>query len=273
MKQIAKNDIFQLVAERLAFTVLEHGYGTVGRWWNATQDAMPVNRLHVLFGTGGIMRDRTGDLAFKRGLVFINPIGSSCEQIWQRDFKTFYLHFRLELYPTQDIFAGTGRTLSYTADASMLSRLIALTQSKDLRDSIEAKALCLMLIAPLIAGSAQSLRRRIAVGEKYRDVFRAIDDSVSARVPPAEYAAKLGRNARSLMRSFRSDTGFTLKAYINRCLIERARYRLIFTDMKVKDIAHELGFNDELYFSRFFKRHTRTSPADHRTHNRGIIRG
>lgn len=273
MKKIAKNDIFQLVAERLTLTVLEHGYGTVGRWWNASQDSMPVNRLHVLFGTGGIMRDRTGDLPFKRGLVFINPVGSSCEQIWQRDFKTFYLHFRLELYPTQDIFAGIGRTLSYTADTSTLEQLVTLTQSKDLRDSIEAKARCLMLIAPLITGSAASLRRRIAVGEKYRDVFRAIDDTVSARIPPAAYAAKLGQNARSLMRSFRSDTGYTLKTYINRCIIERARYRLIFTDMKVKDIAHELGFHDELYFSRFFKRHTRTSPADHRSHHTGIIRG
>ena len=40
--------------------------------------------------------------------------------------------------------------------------------------------------------------------------------------------------------------------------------RLLQTDMRVKDVAHAVGYDDPLYFSRLFKRHYGCSPSEAR---------
>lgn len=48
-----------------------------------------------------------------------------------------------------------------------------------------------------------------------------------------------------------------------RLVLEIKRY-LIYSEMPIAQIGYELGFNDPNYFSRFFKIHTKSSPADFR---------
>ena len=40
--------------------------------------------------------------------------------------------------------------------------------------------------------------------------------------------------------------------------------RLLQTDMRVKDVAHAVGYDDPLYFSRLFRRHYGCSPSEAR---------
>lgn len=47
-------------------------------------------------------------------------------------------------------------------------------------------------------------------------------------------------------------------------IIIEAKRELYLTSKPVKSIAMELGFNDEFYFSRFFKTNTNVSPTGYR---------
>lgn len=56
----------------------------------------------------------------------------------------------------------------------------------------------------------------------------------------------------------------TLSSLINDRIIMEAKRELYLTDKPVKQIARELGYEDEYYFSRFFKVNADVSPQLYR---------
>lgn len=61
---------------------------------------------------------------------------------------------------------------------------------------------------------------------------------------------------------FKNITGFTVIQYINRCRIDHAKIMLLNGELQIKDIASKVGFCDEFYFSKVFKRHVGVSPSN-----------
>ncbi|KRV81465.1 hypothetical protein AO738_21470 [Pseudomonas citronellolis] len=50
-----------------------------------------------------------------------------------------------------------------------------------------------------------------------------------------------------------------------RRLVLEAKRELAHSRQSIKAIAHDLGFSDVGYFSRFFRKHTRLSPSEFRS--------
>ena len=67
-----------------------------------------------------------------------------------------------------------------------------------------------------------------------------------------------------LSRLFKQLTNVSLTEYIGRLKYEKATRLLIETDMKIVQIATELGFETQSYFSRFFKKYAKISPQEYR---------
>ena len=87
----------------------------------------------------------------------------------------------------------------------------------------------------------------------------------------AHYADALAVPAAQLSRALAHVTGRTTKQLVtDRVMLEAARL-LRFTDLTVGEIAFRAGFEDQLYFSRAFKRHYGASP-DRRTVNNASAR-
>ncbi|BAV06673.1 AraC-like ligand binding domain-containing protein [Filimonas lacunae] len=63
---------------------------------------------------------------------------------------------------------------------------------------------------------------------------------------------------------FKRKTGFTVIEYFNHLKIQRACQYLLFTDLRIKEIAESVGLPDQHYFSRVFKKVMGVSPLDYR---------
>jgi AraC family transcriptional activator of pobA len=81
---------------------------------------------------------------------------------------------------------------------------------------------------------------------------------------PGEYADALSLSVPYLNQVIKSSTGFTVSYWIQKMIMNEARVLLSSTLNPVKDIAHELGFPDQAYFSRFFSRIQGFSPQQYR---------
>ena len=55
-----------------------------------------------------------------------------------------------------------------------------------------------------------------------------------------------------------------MKGLLTRALLQRAQQLLLTTDLRVKEVAASLGFQDEFYFTRFIKKHTGLPPSKYR---------
>jgi AraC-like DNA-binding protein len=63
---------------------------------------------------------------------------------------------------------------------------------------------------------------------------------------------------------FRQKTGFAPMEYFNQLKIQKACQYLLFTDLRIKEIAQQLGIDDPYYFSRMFTRLMGLSPKEYR---------
>lgn len=78
---------------------------------------------------------------------------------------------------------------------------------------------------------------------------------------PAAYAAMLHMTTSTLGRCVREQLGRTLTDLIRERILTHAKWQLLHTLKPVREIAAEVGFRDELYFSRLFRKATGVSPT------------
>jgi len=80
----------------------------------------------------------------------------------------------------------------------------------------------------------------------------------------SEYANMLAITPKALTRLTKVHFNKTLTDLISERIIIEAKRELYLTNKTVKEIAYELGYNDEYYFSRFFKKNADVSPQLYR---------
>ena len=92
----------------------------------------------------------------------------------------------------------------------------------------------------------------------------AIETHYRTKHSPSEYADLLSIAPKSLAKIIKQHFNKTLSAMISERIIIEAKRELYLTSKSVKEIAYELGFRDEFYFSRFFKTNADVSPQLYR---------
>lgn len=78
------------------------------------------------------------------------------------------------------------------------------------------------------------------------------------------YAQKLHIHPNYLNALIKSHTGLTAKESIQNRILLETKYLLHTTDLSIKEISNEMGFDDPTYFNVFFKRFENTTPASYR---------
>ena len=80
----------------------------------------------------------------------------------------------------------------------------------------------------------------------------------------SEYANMLAITPKALSKLTKTHYNKTLTNLISERIIIEAKRELYLTNKTIKEIAFELGYNDEYYFSRFFKKNVEISPQLYR---------
>jgi AraC-like DNA-binding protein len=110
-------------------------------------------------------------------------------------------------------------------------------------------------------GEDGSKRNRPLILQSLKD---AIEENFKVEHTVSAYAGMLNISPKSLAKVTKTHLNKTLSALISERIIIEAKRELYLTNKPVKQIAYELGYEDEYYFSRFFKVNTDVSPQLYR---------
>lgn len=102
-----------------------------------------------------------------------------------------------------------------------------------------------------------------AVALKVEKVIQYLHDNVGKRVSLAELAELVQVAPTYLARIFKETTGYTVITFFNKMKTDKAKEMMIDNNIKMKEVAQALGYSDEFYFSRLFKKIEGISPSEY----------
>ena len=97
-----------------------------------------------------------------------------------------------------------------------------------------------------------------------QDLKDAIEKDFKTKHSPSDYAKTLNISATALAKMTKTYFNKTLSELIAERIVIEAKRELYLTNKPIKQIAYDLGYDDEYYFSRFFKTNAEVSPQLYR---------
>jgi len=126
----------------------------------------------------------------------------------------------------------------------------------------------LLVLATRIKIQQQSIQETNSLNGKQlaivQNLRNAIEENFRIMHSARDYADMLHVTPIALARVTKNHFNKTLSDLITERIIVEAKRELYLTDKTVKEIAYELGYEDEYYFSRVFKVKTEISPQFYR---------
>lgn len=95
-------------------------------------------------------------------------------------------------------------------------------------------------------------------------ILGIIENNYASHLTVESLAEEVGIDRSHLFRLFKRRCGMSLKDYLIRTRMDRARDLLRRTDLPVGTVARSVGYADALYFSRLFRRRCGMSPTEFR---------
>lgn len=131
--------------------------------------------------------------------------------------------------------------------------LLKPVEADTLRETLQA---CIARIAQ---------RRDLVQEEKLsKRVIAYIDDHYREDIFLDKLAEEFGFSSKYLSSLIKKETGKNFSVYLTGLRIRRAEDLLRHTELGIKEIAASVGYADQRYFNRIFKKHTGKTPSQYR---------
>ena len=118
--------------------------------------------------------------------------------------------------------------------------------------------------APLVEHYCRDIIYTLLKEEKVHTipVLNYIEENIGKPIKNRDLSDILHCSEVSLIAHFKSLTGKTPRQYITEKRLEKAKEMLLSTDVSIAQTATLCGFDDPLYFSKVFRKHSGFSPSE-----------
>lgn len=102
--------------------------------------------------------------------------------------------------------------------------------------------------------------------EEIAKVTQYIEDNYQRKITLNSISSYVNLSLSYLCRIFKSEVGTSINNYINNLRMEKASAFITHENISVKEVAARVGIEDQLYFSRLFKKHFGVPPSEYNVH-------
>ncbi|MDR2121424.1 MAG: AraC family transcriptional regulator [Tannerella sp.] len=205
--------------------------------------------------------------------VFIIPrsephvYGSDLHDPW----SIYWIHFRGENVHMFRSVIGTVVSIKDSATSRHQDRFMlfeSMFQNLEMGygvDNLEYISFCLMYFLASIKYLPQYREiKNVKVDDVIRKSILFMKDHLEERITLNDIACFVGYSCSHLVALFTQKTSYSPMEYYNQLRIQRACSYLQFSEMKIKEIAFQLGFYDPFHFSKAFLKEMEITPREYR---------
>jgi AraC-like DNA-binding protein len=151
-----------------------------------------------------------------------------------------------------------------TFDPAAWRHLMDGTRTQGVAELLQLRGMLLSWLAIALPELDEIISRHLGTHKPFTAFFDAVEQQLGADLRISSLAIAHGSGVEAFSMAFARSTGMSPKAYVTRRLNQEALRLVINSDLKMKEIAEQLRFKDEFYFSRFFKKLNGCSPKAYR---------
>lgn len=250
----------------LHLEIYEHALYSGDRSWYYPYTISPFNRIYFMIGGNARLENQQGSFPLVPGHMYLIPCNTCYTYMCTDEIHKFYIHFNLELFPGTDLFSRFDTIKELPYSHTLLETILKEMKKESFLGLLHLKAIFWQIIYDFfLQGTRDSNYMDFFKGfYRQKSTLDYLSAHLNATLRISDLAHALNTPAHQLSRSFRSDTGYSLKKYMEEMLLQKARHLLLHTAMPICQISEHLGFTDPFYFSRFFKKHVQLSPREYR---------
>lgn len=255
-------------AERMKLELHHFAKGSYPTWAKEF-GTMAVNRFFLPYKKSENnccrIEDENDSLELIPGRAYFAPLHHKCRFMLDEELEFISIHFTLELYEGIDIFSGFHR-ICEIKDPTFFDRALKAFDEPDHFSSA-------LLLEGVVSDFAACLSCSMTTAQwesvsRFAPFKRELDYLQSrppAQVTVEELAALHGVTRECFSRKFTSLTGVSPKKFLTQVIVSRACRTLSGPVQPLRQVAAQLGFANEFYFSNFFRKHTGLSPKEYRS--------
>lgn len=251
------------MASRLDLELLEMGVAEVREWNYRGFVADPFFRLY--FVENGRTELLFADNAFQLepGNLYLLPANVPFRYVPKEFLRHRWLHFCSSTLERTPYFQRPRGVPADDAKARMVELYAWADSPENLESVMRMDIIVRQLLVPLLAAAPEDggqFERLDAFSQVIDHIDRHLDQELS--IPELAALVRMGRNEFSA--AFRHAFGTPPKQYLTQRRVGRAKVLLLRTKLRVKEVAAAVGYDNEFFFYRIFKKYAEVTPDEYR---------
>jgi len=256
------SDSFSELVNCTRLNLYNHGRIVVDERWCDDNVILSQHVLLLVKSGGGVYETPKKRLTLRAGWAFLVPmhteVSFSCSSVMEK----YYFFFRLEYHGLTDLIELNPPVHQERPVADDIWPLLESYGRTDVSSNLGLEGLLLGIIAGFLPRTA--VPQPVSPPEKFHRISAYINNNCRADLTLGDVARSCGLTSGYLSSLCKKTFGRNFKEIITAKILDRSRKELRSSSRKVREIAGSLGFNDELYFSKYFKKHCGMSPLEYR---------
>ncbi len=243
--------------------ILDFGHAITNEEWAGNVVSPMYARLYYILGGNPfvIIDGHRCDLDI--GKCYLFPTGFSFKHACSSSMEQIYFHINLNDPDGVDLIRTAEQMMEFTPSADMIEKLKRLTKSDTPTDSLSVKQIIYSDLLTLF----QKYNTPLTTANYSKCVklaIKHIKKNLNLRLSVKELAATSFVSESTLSKKFKTEVGTTIGNYIDGLVLFEAEQLLLKTELSVQQISEQLGFCDQFYFSRRFKKKYGETPQKYR---------
>ncbi len=263
---VTRNRYFNRYVNHFKIDILDHGHFIGNITWNQYGVTSPFARIYCMISDSGWLDTEHGRIDLIPGNMYLIPPNTKVDLRTGARIEKYFFHVTW-YYAETDMLDRINRSFVLPFSGEDLAHLDSAYRGTGPADFLMVKGLITEYLARFMLECFPAQAQNLETADRYRPIYSYVEKNLSAKLSPSVICRDLGLSYETVRRQFSRDNGITMHKYLINRIISKAGMHLLLTDKNIQEIAAELGFDDEFYFSRLFKQKMNYSPREYRRIN------
>jgi AraC-like DNA-binding protein len=263
--KINSREFFSNFIETCDVSVSFDGFVVTDETWRRTPPIpSPSSRIYYVIDGEGMLISDSSSIKLKPGYVYIAPSGIRCGYFGTPSVTKLFFHINVILPDGYDLFSTAKDFARIERPIEYMQKLTDWYLGDSAIEHVMLKAELWQTVSEFSKILLFDDKRPAKYSPAVSVAISHIRNNLSASLTVADVSEAVFCSPGTLSAAFKRELGLSVAKYIEDLLMFEARRMLLASDRSISNISSDLGFCDQFYFSRRFKKQFGLSPREYR---------